>query len=95
MRFPVLSLLSVALVLSTAGCIRPYTQQPYDASPGYGEAINQNAAVMIGNPEPPKAQNTLINLEGNRALIAITRYQNDQTVPVQPLNTTGGASGGQ
>ena len=95
MRYAVLSSLSVALVLSTAGCIRPYTQQPYDASPGFGEAVNQNASVMIGNPEPPKAQNTLINLEGNRALIAITRYQNDQTAPVQTLNTTSGLSGGQ
>jgi len=95
MRFPILSSLSVALVLSTAGCIRPYTQQPYDASPGYGEAVNQNAAVMIVDPEPPKAQNTLINLEGNRALIAITRYQTDTTIPPQTLNTTSAASGGQ
>jgi hypothetical protein len=90
MRIVGLPLLAVALVLSVAGCVSPLTEQPYDASPGFGEAINQNAAVMIGNPEPPKAQDTLINLEGNRALLAITRYQTGTTIPPQATSTTAG-----
>ena len=92
MRLAGLSWLAVALVLPIAGCVRPYTQQPYDASPAYGDAVNQNAAVMIGNPEPPKAQDTLINLEGNRALIAISRYQTGTTIPPQGQSTTAGVS---
>ena len=90
MRLVGLSSLGIALVLSLAGCVHPFTQQPYDASPGFGEAVNQNAAVMIVNPEPLKAQNTLINLEGNRALLAITRYETNTTIPPQAENTMAG-----
>jgi len=93
MRLVGLSSLAVVLALSLAGCVHPFTQQPYDASPGFGEAVNQNAAVMIVNPEPLKAQNTLINLEGNRALLAITRYETDTTIPPQAENTM--STGGQ
>ena len=92
MRLVGLSSLAIALVLSLAGCVHPFTQQPYDASPGFGEAVNQNAAVMIVNPEPLKAQNTLINLEGNRALLAITRYETGTTIPPQAENTMAGTS---
>ena len=90
MRFASSPWLAVALVATTAGCVRPYTEQPYDASPGFGDAVNQNASVMIGNPEPPRAQDTLINLEGNRALLAISRYQTNTVTPPVPQSTTSG-----
>ena len=81
---------AIALVALTAGCARP--QQPFEATPGFGNAVNQNAVVMIGNPEPPRAQDTLINLEGNRALLAIQRYQTNTSIPPQPQSTTAGVS---
>jgi len=95
MRYMASPWLAIVLVLSTAGCVRPFTQQPFDASPAFGDATNQNAAVMIGNPQPARAQDTVIDQEGKRALLAITRYQTGTTIPPQPQSTTAGVSTNQ
>jgi hypothetical protein len=76
--------LCLPALLGTAGCV----QQAGDPNPAFGDAISQNAAVTIINPQPPAAQKTSLPLSGPRATLAITRYYAGQVVPVQTESTT-------
>ena len=55
---------------------------------GAGDAIATNAAVHTVDPWPPHAKNTDIDLEGERARVAVERYQKNKSIPPRGLNTT-------
>lgn len=55
---------------------------------GSGDAAATSAAVHTIDPWPPYAKNTDIDLEGERARIAIDRYQKNQSIPPRGLSTT-------
>jgi hypothetical protein len=82
-----------ALVL--AGCTS-LPMQATDRLPGYGSSINQNAAVMIIDPQPAHALDTALPLDGHRAEIAIIRYYTNTVIPPQAATTSalGSALGG-
>jgi hypothetical protein len=84
MRAKLLIALCQIGLLGAAGC----AQQAGEPNPAFGDAVSQNAAVTIVNPQPPAAQNTNLPLSGPRGLLAITRYYQDQVVPVQTESTT-------
>lgn len=67
---------------------------PNHVYPGSGNATAHNAAVMIIDPNPPGAQNTHIPMDGNRAVLAIERYQTDTVEEPVTLTTTSSVSGG-
>ena len=77
-----------ALALLLAGCTS-LPLQATDALPGYGSSVNQNAAVMIIDPQPARALDTALPLDGHRAEIAIIRYYTNQVVPPESLATSG------
>ena len=56
--------------------------------PGYGNAVKQNAAVMIIDPQPASAANVDIDLDGRRAGIAIERYRTGTVIPPEEQRTT-------
>lgn len=73
-------------ILTAAGLILALSACEYRQSgtvvPGYGNAVSQNNAVMIVDPEPTSAANITIDMDGRRALLAIERYRN--ATPVEP-----------
>jgi hypothetical protein len=56
--------------------------------PGYGNAVKQNAAVMIIDPQPASAANVDIDFDGRRGGIAIERYRTGTVIPPDELRTT-------
>lgn len=56
--------------------------------PGYGNAVKQNAAVMIIDPQPASAANVDIDFDGRRGSIAIERYRTGTVIPPEELRTT-------
>jgi len=56
--------------------------------PGYGNAVKQNAAVMIIDPQPASAANVDLDLDGRRAGIAIERYRTGTVIPPEEQRTT-------
>ena len=63
-------------------------RQSGTAIPGFGNAIRQNAAVQIVDPQPAGAANTTIDMDGRRALLAIERYRTGTVVEPTELSTT-------
>jgi len=55
---------------------------------GQGDAVLQNNAVMIVDPQPVGAANTDIDMDGQRAFVAIERYHADAVVQPPELGTT-------
>ena len=74
--------------LALAGCTS-LPLQATDALPGYGNSINQNAAVMIIDPQPAHALETALPLDGHRAEIAIIRYYTNTVIPPEAATTSG------
>lgn len=80
-------------VLALAGCAAPATLDP-----AFGNAIRQNMAVQIVNPDPDYSEDAVSS--GPRAAAAIDRY--DRGVVKKPPTTsisgtateTGGGDGG-
>ena len=62
--------------------------------PSYGNAVRQNAAVMIVDPQPASAANTDIDFDGRKAWIAIERYREGKVIPPVELRTSDVSSGG-
>ncbi|MFO1059993.1 MAG: hypothetical protein U1E53_23880 [Dongiaceae bacterium] len=85
---------SALLLLTLAACTAP-PEQATDPSPGFGHSFNQNAAVMIIDPQPVGARNTTLPLDGHRAQGAIIRYYTDNVIQPQSLSTSsvGGVPG--
>ena len=55
---------------------------------GAGDAVAHNNAIHTINPWPSWARNDRINMEGNRAELAITRYQKNKSIPPQTLESS-------
>jgi hypothetical protein len=77
-----LALLAIAL----AGCTT--YRDSRTPIPGYGNAVIQNSAVMIADPQPASAANTTINFDGRAADLAIERYRQGKVIPPLELKTT-------
>ena len=55
---------------------------------GAGDAVAHNMAIHTIDPWPHWARNDRINMEGNRAALAIKRYQVNKSIPPQTLETS-------
>ncbi len=89
------SRLSVALLaIAAAGCDPTIYRESGTPAPGYGNAVRQNAAVMIIDPQPASAANTDIDFDGRRAGLAIERYRSGKVIPPITLRTSDVLSSG-
>ena len=63
---------------------------------GYGNAVLQNSAVMIIDPQPATAANVELDLDGRKAGLGIERYRTGTVIPPEELRTSdvGDESGG-
>ena len=82
----------LAIVLASAtllvACAPSVYQDSATPTPGYGNAVKQNAAVMIIDPQPASAANVDIDFDGRRAGIAIERYRTGTVIPPEDLRTS-------
>jgi hypothetical protein len=76
----------VLIAVLSAGC-EAY-KQAATPFPGYGNAVRQNSAVMIIDPQPATAANTQIDFDGRKAGIAIERYREGKVIPPLELRTS-------
>ena len=79
---------ALLLLPALAACTEP-TIQASDPLPGVGDAFNQNAAVMIIDPQPVRARDTSLPLDGHHAENAIIRYYTGSVIQPQSLSTSG------
>jgi hypothetical protein len=76
---------SAALLAACAPNVYQDSRTPF---PGYSNAVKQNAAVMIIDPQPVSAANVDIDLDGRRGGIAIERYRTGTVIPPEDLRTS-------
>lgn len=74
--------------LSLAACAPSVYQDSTTPTVGYGNAVRQNAAVMIIDPQPVSAANVDLDLDGRRAAIAIERYRTGTVIPPREMRTS-------
>jgi hypothetical protein len=104
--------LAAALLASTSmlgGCYvdpahEQYLRRSDFVALGAGDAVAHNKAVQTINPWPSWAGNDRINMDGDRAYLAVRRYKEDNVKPpvtteLQPFSgvpssMTGGGNGG-
>jgi hypothetical protein len=55
---------------------------------GAGDAVAVNAVTQTIDPWNRNAKNTNINQEGERARVAVERYQLNKSIPPKGVNTT-------
>jgi hypothetical protein len=55
---------------------------------GAGDAVAVNAVTQTIDPWNRNAKNTEINQEGERARVAVERYQLNKSIPPKGVNTT-------
>ena len=77
-----------AAALLLAACAPSVYQDSTITTVGYGNAVRQNAAVMIIDPQPLSAANVDLDLDGRRAGIAIERYRTGTVIPPRELRTS-------
>ena len=81
--------LPLLLLAGTISACGPYAyRQSGTPIPGFGNAIRQNAAVQIVDPQPAGAANTTIDMDGRRALLAIEAYRTGTVLEPTELSTT-------
>lgn len=87
---PVLTAIAICLpALLLQGCYEEdYLSRRDTISLGAGDAAATNAVTQTIDPWPPYAKNTDITLEGERAGVAVDRYQKNKSIPPRGLNTT-------
>ena len=83
-----------AAALLLAACAPSVYQDSTTPTVGYGNAVRQNAAVMIIDPQPLSAANVNLDLDGRRAGIAIERYRTGTVIPPRELRTSDVLTGG-
>jgi hypothetical protein len=87
-----LSLALAAVVMTGCGAYR----DSLTPMPAFGNAVSQNAAVMIIDPQPVGAANTNIDFDGRAAGLAVERYREGKVIPPVELRTSGlGTSGSE
>jgi hypothetical protein len=81
-----------AIVITSAALLAACAPSVYYDSTtpmsNYGNAVKQNAAVMIIDPQPLSAANVNIDFDGRRAGIAIERYRTGTVIPPVEQRTT-------
>ena len=82
--------IAIGLVSATllAACGPSVYRDSATPIPGYGNAVKENAAVMIIDPQPAAAANVNLDLDGRRAGIAIERYRTGTVIPPEEQRTT-------
>jgi hypothetical protein len=85
--------LTAAMIVTPAillqGCYEDdYLSRRDTVSLGAGDAIAVNKATHTIDPWPAHAKDTDIHLEGERARVAIQRYQQNKSIPPRGLSTT-------
>ncbi len=80
-----------ALAVALGGCQTPPGFEPEAAE--FGNAVRQNAAAQLANPEPVPAA-APVELDGHRAALMIGRYKADKVEPPMDLRTSGIGGGG-
>jgi hypothetical protein len=90
MRDDMTKQIAIGLVTATllAACGPSVYRDSTTPIPGYGNAVKQNAAVMIIDPQPAAAANVNLDLDGRRAGIAIERYRTGTVIPPEEQRTT-------
>ena len=78
----------LASVTLLAACAPSVYQDSATPTPGYGNAVKQNAAAMIIDPQPASAANVDIDFDGRRGGIAIERYRTGTVIPPEELRTS-------
>lgn len=86
------------LVLTAAAIVAPamlsgcneddYLARRDTVSLGAGDAVATNAVTQTIDPWSRNAKNTDINQEGERARVAVERYQQNKSIPPKGVNTT-------
>ena len=71
-----------------AACAPSVYQDSTTPIPGYGNAVKQNSAVMIIDPQPASADNVDIDFDGRADAIAIERYRTGKVIPPEELRTS-------
>jgi hypothetical protein len=93
---PRLPLLGATLLLLASGCtndqIYPYNAHTDKVTLGAGNASAVNRAVHTIDPWPQYSQKTQIDTNGNRALVAVRRYETNTTVKPKGLSSEPAAS---
>lgn len=84
----------LAAALLLAACAPSVYQDSTTPTVGYGNAVQQNAVVMIIDPQPVSAANVNLDMDGRRAGIAIERYRTGTVIPPRELRTSDVLSGG-
>ena len=82
--------IAIGLVAATllAACGPSVYRDSATPIPGYGNAVKENAAVMIIDPQPAAAANVNLDFDGRRAGIAIERYRTGTVIPPEEQRTT-------
>jgi hypothetical protein len=88
-KFALTAAMIAAPALLLQGCYEDdYLSRRDTISLGAGDAIAVNQATHTIDPWPPHAKNTEIHLEGERARVAVERYQQNKSLPPRGLDTT-------
>lgn len=80
-------ILSIACAGAVAGC-----EQPDALNPDFGNAVRQNMAAQIINPEPANASAGAPDLTGAVAVGSYGRYRTGNVKEPVPLSTKSGGS---
>ncbi len=78
----------LVLGVAVAACGPTAYQDSRTQFPGYGNAVSQNNAVMIIDPQPASAANTDFDLDGRKDALAIERYRTGTVIPPEELRTS-------
>lgn len=76
-----------ATLLSACRDTNPYTSRRDTIRLGAGDAMAHNRAVQTIDPWPAHSKNTRIDADGKRMLLAVDRYQANESIEPQGENT--------
>jgi hypothetical protein len=78
-----------AAALALQGCYEErYTAHRDGVTFGAGDSVATNSATHTIDPWPPASDNPDIDMDADRALIAIERYKQNKSIPPRGLSTT-------
>ncbi len=87
--------LLLAAAASVLGCSsaqdHEYRAHSDRVTSGAGNAMAANRAIHTIDPWPANSQNTQIDMEGNRAQVAVRRYENNTSI--KPKGASPGSNG--
>ena len=90
-----IALTGALLAMAIGGSALPAFADPYDyfdhrdgITSSAGNANAANMAVQTIDPWPANSKNTKTHLDGQRAGVAITRYQQNKSIQPKGLGTT-------